>query len=129
MTSRVEDFPKVVLDRYLKLYYQGKECTANSDYKSAIERFKEAMRITSPCEVLWGDIAHCYLMLNESDMTIISLRKSLEIKPDYSESLHNLGLMLSKSDLDEVLTEAEELLHWLPAAGVRHSGGTRDDVF
>ncbi len=107
MTVDPEDIPRETLLEYKRLYDSGQENMSHSNYQQAIDCFLEAVRLTRPCEVIWGNIALCYLHLNDSERCIDALRRSLEVDPDYRESLHNLALMLSDA---KELSEAESLI-------------------
>lgn len=92
-------------DRALTLIQAADGALVEKDPTGALQYLKEAERFDPDIAELYHSQALSYYQKNDLESAIISARKAIGLKPDYSEASNTLGrYLLEKGDLKEAET-------------------------
>jgi Flp pilus assembly protein TadD len=93
-------------DIYLNVYLKRQDRTA---YNLAVRNFKKAIELDPKLASAYNGLGAAYKKANRIDDAIFIWEKSLELKPDYTFPLYNLGVAyLDKGDKDKALEYLEK---------------------
>ena len=101
---------------YLSIFIKTKDLKT---YEKSLQNFKKAIELDSDCAVAYNGLGDAYRRAGNLDGAIYSWEKALEIRPDFGQTLYNLGLVyLYKGDkikaLDYFNKYKEDYYHLLP---------------
>lgn len=81
----------------LKEYFElGKESYLNGDFRSALQYFKEAVKITKKSPQIYNNIGLCYEKLKLYKKAKHAYEKALALDNNFIPTLNNLGILLIK---------------------------------
>ncbi len=73
-------------------------------YQKSLQNFKKAIELDSDSAIAYNGLGTAYAIAGNLEEAIYSWEKTLELSPDFGQTLFNLGLAyLSKDDKDKAL--------------------------
>lgn len=94
-----------------KFLAEGKELYNKKDYVRAILQFKGAIKVAPQDPESYYQLSLAYLGVLDLKPAILSLRKALELNPNYTPAQLKMADLLTSTRDKELLEEAEKRLH------------------
>ena len=98
-------------------YNKGNTLQACGNLGGAIKSFSKCISIDSKHFLALNNKGILHRLNGELDLAVQSLRKAIQIKPDYPDAHYNLGLTLEKLDLDKAIVSYKKCIELRPNFG------------
>jgi serine/threonine protein kinase len=93
------------------------------NYEKAIEYFKKYASVYSGDANPFSSMAEAYFMMGKLDEAIAKFKESLEVKPDFYGSMHNIQYIYAfKEDYSEALKWIDKYVDIAPSTGLKRAG-------
>jgi tetratricopeptide (TPR) repeat protein len=100
--SSTENVANTDFESAMNLISQGKSKEAGEKFAAAISGYEEALKSTPNNYVVMGDLATSYFYTGNTDKAIEIVKKSLAIRPDFSQARLNYAIYLQEGKKNTV---------------------------
>lgn len=108
-------------------YLIAKDLMQDKKYKLAIEGFEIAIKRDKNFVLAYDDMALCYRLLDDLDKAIRYYKRSLELYPEGSFALVNIGVAYSlKSDYKTAIKYYEKMIEYYPTNAEGYYGAGKN---